>query len=91
MGHTEGAAPARGRGFRREHPIRSGEVPRRHLRSTTGAEIQVIMPDINAPFRLIFGYNALRVDRNYFGIANGQPFQIKDPGKAIKFTVGKTF
>jgi outer membrane protein insertion porin family len=61
------------------------------LRSTTGAELQVIMPVINAPFRLIFGYNVLRTNRSYFGIANGLPFQIKDPGRAIKFTVGKTF
>jgi len=61
------------------------------LRSSTGAEIQVIMPVINAPFRLIFGYNPLRIDRTYFGIANGLPFQIRDPGRIVKFTVGRTF
>src|SRR5439155_4319333 len=30
------------------------------LRSSTGVEIQVLMPVINAPFRLIFGVNPLR-------------------------------
>ncbi len=61
------------------------------VRSSAGAEIQVIMPVINAPFRLIFAYNPLRIDRHYFGIANGLPFQIRDPRKDIKFTVGRTF
>ena len=61
------------------------------FRATTGAEIQVIMPVINAPFRLIFAYNPLRLDRNYFGIANGLPFQLRDKKRDIKFTVGRTF
>jgi len=61
------------------------------VRSSTGVEFQVLMPIINAPFRLIFDYNPLRIDRQYFGIANGLPFQIKDPAKNVKFTVGRTF
>ena len=61
------------------------------LRSSMGVELQVIMPVINAPFRLIFAYNPLRLDRHFFGIANGLPFQIRDPRKDIKFTVGRTF
>jgi outer membrane protein insertion porin family len=61
------------------------------LRSSTGLEFQVLVPVINAPFRLIFDYNPLRIDRQYFGIANGLPFQIKDPAKTVKFTVGRTF
>src|SRR5262245_14999328 len=61
------------------------------FRASTGVELQVIMPVINAPFRLIFAYNPLRIDRNFFGIANGLPFQIRDPRKDIKFTVGRTF
>jgi len=61
------------------------------LRASTGIELQVIMPVINAPFRLIFGVNPLRLDRNYYGIANGLPFTLRDPRKDIKFTVGRTF
>jgi outer membrane protein insertion porin family len=61
------------------------------FRASTGAELQVIMPVINAPFRLIFAYNPLRIDRNYFGVANGLPFQIRDKLKDFKFTVGRTF
>ncbi len=61
------------------------------FRGSTGAEIQVIMPVINAPFRLIFAYNPLRVNRDYFGVANGLPFQLRDKLKDFKFTVGRTF
>jgi hypothetical protein len=60
-------------------------------RSSTGVEFQVQVPIINAPFRLIFDYNPLRIDRQYFCIANGLPFQIKDPATNVKFTVGRTF
>jgi outer membrane protein insertion porin family len=31
-------------------------------RSSTGLEIQVIMPVVNAPFRVFYGYNWLRMD-----------------------------
>jgi len=61
------------------------------FRSSAGVELQVVMPVINAPFRLIFAYNPMRIDRNYFGIANGLPFQIRDKRHDIKFTVGRTF
>jgi outer membrane protein insertion porin family len=32
-------------------------------RMTNGAELQVILPIVNAPFRLYYGYNPLRLDR----------------------------
>ena len=34
------------------------------LRMSSGLEIQVLMPVVNAPFRLYWAYNPLRVDRN---------------------------
>jgi outer membrane protein insertion porin family len=61
------------------------------FRASTGVELQVIMPVINAPFRLIFAYNPMRIDRNFFGVANGLPFQLRDKLKDFKFTVGRTF
>lgn len=61
------------------------------IRSSTGVELQVIMPVINAPFRLIFAYNPNRIDRTYFGNTTGIPFLIREKRKDIKFTVGRTF
>lgn len=61
------------------------------LRSSTGVEIQVVMPVINAPFRLIFAYNPNHIDRVFFGRATGLPFPIRETGRDIKFTVGRTF
>jgi outer membrane protein insertion porin family len=61
------------------------------LRTSTGLELQVVMPVINAPFRLIFAFNPNRLDRTYFGSATGLPFTLREPRRDIKFTVGKTF
>jgi outer membrane protein insertion porin family len=35
-------------------------------RDSTGAEIDVMMPIINAPFRLFYAYNPLRLDKNFY-------------------------
>ena len=61
------------------------------LRTSTGVELQVMMPVINAPFRLIFAFNPNRIDRTYFGSATGLPFHISEKGRDFKFTVGRTF
>jgi outer membrane protein insertion porin family len=61
------------------------------IRASTGLELQVLMPVINQPFRLIFAFNPQRVERTYFGSATGLPFFIRETGRDIKFTVGKTF
>jgi outer membrane protein insertion porin family len=63
------------------------------LRASTGVEIQVIMPVVNAPFRLIFAYNPLRVDESfYFPWNPSNPFfQWRERAHDIKFTVGRTF
>jgi len=61
------------------------------LRVSTGVELQVIMPVINAPFRLIFALNPLRVDRLFNGPLTGVGIGIHEPPHAFKFTVGRTF
>ena len=61
------------------------------LRASTGAELQVLMPVINAPFRLIYFYNALRLDRTIVTPNSGQQFFFREQEKGFKFTVGKTF
>jgi outer membrane protein insertion porin family len=85
---------------------------------SNGAELQVILPIINAPFRLYYAYNPLRlyrdlpqqlaVDNNtlrgffpdsgaglfsyqqalqYYGAA----YQLREPRKTFRLTVGTTF
>ncbi len=61
------------------------------LRASTGAELQVLMPVINAPFRLIYFYNALRLDRTITTPNSGQQFILREKQRGFKFTVGKTF
>jgi outer membrane protein insertion porin family len=61
------------------------------LRASTGVELQVLMPVINAPFRLIYFYNALRLDRTLKLPASGQDIILREQEKGFKFTVGKTF
>jgi outer membrane protein insertion porin family len=61
------------------------------VRMSTGVELQVVMPVINAPFRLIFALNPSRINRTYYGEATGLPFAIQEKGRDIKFTVGRTF
>jgi len=61
------------------------------IRMSAGAELQVVMPVINAPFRLIFAYNPYRIDDTFFGPATGRPFAFREQLRAIKFTVGRTF
>ena len=61
------------------------------IRASTGMELQVIMPVINAPFRLIFAYNPFRIDQTFFGPVMNAPFSFREQLRAIKFTVGRTF
>jgi len=61
------------------------------IRTSTGVELQVMMPVINAPFRLIFAFNPNRIDRTFFGSATGLPFFIQEAKRDFKFTVGRTF
>jgi outer membrane protein insertion porin family len=61
------------------------------FRSSTGVELQVMMPVINAPFRLIFAVNPNRIHSLFYGQATGLPFRIDEKGHDFKFTVGRTF
>jgi outer membrane protein insertion porin family len=70
------------------------------LRMSTGLEIQVLMPVVNAPFRVYFAYNPLRVtedlqppivaDRSYF--PNNATFQnsLATFGQALPFDERRT-
>lgn len=58
---------------------------------STGVELQVVLPVLNAPFRLIFAVNPARIDRTYIGPATGAPITIHEPSHDFKFTVGRTF
>ncbi|MCI0723364.1 MAG: outer membrane protein assembly factor BamA [Acidobacteria bacterium] len=78
-------------------PFRGGEqidlVPgSSKARATTGVELQVVLPVINAPFRLIFGYNPLRFEGIIPRPEGGFPFLFRDANRReIKFSVGRTF
>jgi outer membrane protein insertion porin family len=61
------------------------------FRSSTGVEFQVMMPVINAPFRLIFAVNPNRIHSLFYGQATGLPFRIDEKSHDFKFTVGRTF
>jgi outer membrane protein insertion porin family len=61
------------------------------LRASTGIELQVMMPVINAPFRVMYYYNPLRLDRTVTGPLSGTQFQIRQEDRGFKFTVGRTF
>ncbi len=61
------------------------------LRTSAGVELQVMMPVINAPFRLILALNPNRIARVFYGAATGLPFFIQEKKRDFKFTVGRTF
>jgi outer membrane protein insertion porin family len=61
------------------------------LRMSTGIEFQVVMPVLNAPFRVDFAFNPARIDQNFVGPVTGTPFSIHQPAHDFKFTVGRTF
>ena len=61
------------------------------LRMSTGVELQIVMPVLNAPFRLDFALNPGRIDQNFIGPVTGIPFGIHQPAHEFKFTVGRTF
>ncbi|HEY2381807.1 MAG TPA: outer membrane protein assembly factor BamA [Terriglobia bacterium] len=61
------------------------------LRMSTGLEFQVIMPVLNAPFRIDYALNPFRIDGTFTGPVTGIPFAIHQPAHNFKFTVGRTF
>jgi hypothetical protein len=61
------------------------------VRMSTGAEIGITLPVLNAPFRVILAWNPLRLDRTYTGPTTGLPFALREEKRGFKFTIGKTF
>jgi outer membrane protein insertion porin family len=61
------------------------------IRVSTGVELQITMPLINLPFRLIFAVNPTRINQTYVGPNFGNPISIREPFQGFKFTIGKTF
>ena len=61
------------------------------VRVSTGVELQITLPMINLPFRLIFAVNPTRINRTYVGPSFGNPVSIREPFQGFKFTIGKTF
>jgi outer membrane protein insertion porin family len=61
------------------------------IRMSTGVEVGVTLPVLNAPFRVIMAWNPQRLDRVYNGPTTGLPFALREEKRGFKFTVGKTF
>jgi len=85
-------------------PLHSGEaleiIPETtKARASTGLEIQVVLPVINAPFRLIYFYNPLQLNSFVQRPEGGFPYPIYDNydqygvqrRSGFKFSVGRTF
>jgi len=59
------------------------------IRSSTGVEIQFLLPVVSAPFRLIFAWNPHALDQTIF--VGNLPILIREPRRDIKFTIGRSF
>jgi len=61
------------------------------FRASTGVELGVVLPMFNVPFRLIFGYNPLKLSDTSFGPTTGLPFTLIQKSTIVKFSIGRTF
>jgi outer membrane protein insertion porin family len=61
------------------------------FRTSTGVELQILLPLINVPFRVIYAINPNRLDRDFVGPATGTRFGIHEKFSDFKFTIGRTF
>ena len=61
------------------------------IRTSAGMELQILLPVINVPFRVIYAINPNRLDRSFVGPTTGSPFGIHEKFSEFKFTVGRTF
>jgi len=62
-----------------------------NVRASVGLEFQFVLPVINAPFRLIFGFNPLRFEQTIPRPEGGRDFFYRENRGDIKFSVGRTF
>jgi outer membrane protein insertion porin family len=101
-------------------PLQLNTVPHTNFvpRMSNGAELQVILPIVNAPFRIYYAYNPLRLYRDLpqqLALDNptfrtlfpdsgaglfsyqqaiqfyGSQYQLREPRKTFRLTVGTTF
>jgi outer membrane protein insertion porin family len=61
------------------------------IRSSTGLELQIMLPVIRAPFRIIYAQNPNRIHETFLGPTTGLPFTIDQKAHDFKFTIGRTF
>lgn len=61
------------------------------IRSTAGLEFQVVLPVVNAPFRVIFGFNLSRFNATIERPEGGTDFLYRENKREVRFTVGRTF
>ncbi len=59
------------------------------FRSSTGLEVQFVLPVISAPIRLIFAYNPMILQDTI--MVGNTPLSLKEPRRNIRFTVGRSF
>ncbi|HEY2384715.1 MAG TPA: outer membrane protein assembly factor BamA [Terriglobia bacterium] len=61
------------------------------IRTSTGIELQILLPVIRAPFRIIYAENPNRINGTFSGQLTGAPFTISEKANNFKFTIGRTF
>jgi outer membrane protein insertion porin family len=61
------------------------------VRTSTGLELQIMLPVIRAPFRIIYAENPNRIHNTFIGPTTGSPFSITEKAHEFKFTIGRTF
>jgi len=61
------------------------------FRTSTGVELQILLPVINVPFRVIYAINPNRLDRDFIAPTTGLPLGIHEKFNNFKFTIGRTF
>src|SRR3989454_23845 len=72
-------------------PVRLLPGTNSSIRTSTGMELQILLPVINVPFRVIYAINPNRLDRSFVGPTTGSPFGIHEKFNEFKFTIGRTF
>ena len=61
------------------------------VRTSTGVELQILLPVIRVPFRIIYAQNPNRINGTFYGQLTGAPFTISEKANNFKFTIGRTF
>jgi outer membrane protein insertion porin family len=61
------------------------------VRTSTGLELQILLPVIRVPFRIIYAQNPNRINGTFYGQLTGAPFTISEKANNFKFTIGRTF